>query len=129
MNGVTLMLDDFEQIAREAWDKRSPLEEMYEHWLGEGRWEPARPGATYRIYSNQDIEWRGHFVLAGHPFPCHLCGSTDRWVPEGDEVRQIVRVFVCEHEPVHIVRGGVRRISSVPVRLVASAEETSDYPD
>lgn len=124
------MLEEFERIARESWEQqKTPLEKMYDSWMGEKNWETPPPVTTYRIFSGRDIEWRGHYVLAGEPFPCHLCGSTEDWVPEGNEAGQKPRVFVCEHEPVHIVGGAVRRISSVPARLVASFEEIPAKPE
>ena len=106
----------FEQIASAAWDRsKSPLERMYDCWVGEGQWEPDPPKVTYRIYD----------VTTGLAISCHLCGSTEKWVVEGDEVRQIARVFICEHEPILAVRAGVRQISSVPVRKVGYIEVTS----
>ena len=106
----------FEQIASAAWDRsKSPLERMYDSWVGEGQWEPDPPKVTYRIYD----------VTTGQPISCHLCGSTDEWVAEGDEVRQIVRVFVCEHEPVSLGRGAIRQVSSVPAHKVSHIDETS----
>ena len=108
--------EDFEKIAREAWEsQKTPLEQMYDRWVGEGRWEPKPPAVTFRI----------HDRLTGLPIPCHLCGSTDKWVADGDEVRQIVRVFICEHEPIYAVRAAVRQISTVPIRKVGSIEVTS----
>jgi hypothetical protein len=107
---------EFEQFALAVWERsKSPLERMYDHWVGEGQWEPDPPTVTYRIYEK----------ITGRPIPCHLCGSTDKWVAEGDEVRQIVRVFVCEHEPVSIGRGAIRQVSSVPFPKVGHIEETS----
>ena len=119
------MLDEFDKLARELWEqKKTPLERMYDSWMGPGNWEPKRPKNRYAIYSWDDIVWRGQFVLADHPFPCHLCGATDRWTVEVDDVRHRIRVFVCEHEPVGIGRGAIRQISSVPVRLISRYEET-----
>lgn len=107
---------DFEKIASEAWERqKTPLERMYDRWVGEGQWEPKPPTVTFRIYDR----------VTRRPIPCHLCGSTDKWVVEGDEVRQIARVFICEHEPIQAIRAAVRQISSVPVRKVGRFEETS----
>ena len=107
---------DFDQIAHEAWEQqKTPLERMYDSWVGDGQWEPAPPTVTFRIYDR----------VTGKPFACHLCGSTDKWVAEGDEVRQIARVFICEHEPIMAVRAAVRQISSVPAHKVGLIEETS----
>ena len=107
---------DFERIAHEAWEsQKSPLERMYDCWVGEGQWEPKPPAVTFRIYD----------LVTNEPIPCHLCGSTDKWVVEGDEVRQIARVFICEHEPVSLGRGAIRQVSSVPVHKVGYFEETS----
>jgi len=106
---------EFDQIAFEAWNQaQSPLERMYDHWVGQGAWEPNPPAVTFRI----------HDAATGLPIPCHLCNSTDAWVVEGDEVKQIARVFVCEHEPVWAGRGLIRQISTVPVHRVGSFEET-----
>lgn len=105
---------DFDQIAHEAWEsQKSPLERMYDCWVGEGRWEPDPPAVTYRIHD-----------LSGRPIACHLCGSTDKWVIEGDEVRQVARVFICEHEPITAVRAAIRQVSSVPVYKISRFEET-----
>ena len=110
----------FDTIASNAWEQsKSPLEKMYDTWVGEGYWEPTPPGVTYRIYDR----------LTNQPIPCHLCGSTDDWVVEGDEVRQIARVFVCEHEPISVGRGAIPQVSSVPVRKVGNVEQTSEPPE
>lgn len=107
---------EFDQIAHTAWkESQSPLEQMYDHWVGDRGWEPAPPTVTYRI----------HDQTTGQPISCHLCSSTDDWVIEGDEVNQVARVFVCEHEPVWVGRGMIRQISSVPVDKVGQFEETS----
>lgn len=107
---------DFDSIAYTAWEsQKTPLERMYDTWVGEGQWEPEPPAVTFRI----------HDRATGTPIPCHLCGSTDDWVVEGDEVRQIARVFICEHEPISIGRGAIRQLSSVPVDKVSHFEETS----
>ena len=112
--------EDFEKIAREAWEsQKTPLERMYDRWVGEGRWEPNPPRVTFRIFDR----------VSGQPIPCHLCGCTDKWVVEGDEVRQIARVFICEHEPIIAIRAAVRQISSVPVRQVGQIEETGWPPE
>lgn len=106
---------DFDQIAREAWQQsQSPLEQMYDRWVGEGAWEPNPPAVTYRI----------HDQATDQPIPCHLCNSTDKWVIEGDEVNRIARVFICEHEPVWVGRGMIRQISSISVSRVGRFEET-----
>ena len=106
---------DFEDIARMAWERqKTPLERMYDHWVGEGRWEPSPPRVTFRIFDR----------LTGQARCCHLCGADDKWFVEGDEVRQIARVFVCEHEPVMAGRGAIRQISSVPVQQVSNFEQT-----
>lgn len=108
--------NDFNRIAHQAWEnQKTPLERMYDRWVGEGRWEPTPPPVTYRIYDR----------VSGLPIACHLCDSTEKWVVEGDEVRQIARVFICEHEPIIAVRAAVRQISSVPVHKVGRFEETS----
>lgn len=110
------MLKDFEEVAAAAWDnQKTPLERLYDTWVGEGNWEPGPQQPTYRIYAR----------TTGKPFACHLCGSTDKWVAEGDEIRQVVRVFVCEHEPVCVGRGSIRQVSSVPFHKVGLVEETA----
>lgn len=107
---------EFDQIAAEAWMRgRSPLERMYDQWVGPGEWEPKPPAVTFRI----------HDVATGSPIPCHICDSTDDWVVEGDEVSQIARVFVCEHEPIWVGRGMIRQISTIPVNRVGRFEETN----
>ena len=113
------MLQDFEreieEIAQEAWTRsQSPLEQMYDRWVGDGAWEPEPPAVTFRI----------HDAATNQPIPCHICDSTDHWVVEGDEVKQIARVFVCEHEPVWVGHGMIRQISTVPVHRVGWLEET-----
>ena len=106
--------NDFEKIAYDAWEsQKTPLERMYDRWVGEGQWEPSPPATTFRIYD------RG----TGQAIPCHLCKSTDKWVVEGDEVRRLARVFICEHEPILAVRAAVRQISSVPVHKVGRFEK------
>lgn len=113
------MLSSFERIAHEAWERsKTPLERMYDRWVGEGEWEATPPPpVTFRLYDQ----------VTGQPIPCHLCGSTDQWVAEGDEVRQVARVFVCEHEPVWAGLGMIRQISSVPVQKVGECEETGRF--
>jgi hypothetical protein len=106
---------EFDQIASEAWTRsQSPLERMYDHWVGPGAWEPKPPAITFRI----------HDVVTGSPIPCHICDSTDNWVAEGDEVNLVARVFFCEHEPIWVGRGMIRQISTVPVNRVGRFEET-----
>lgn len=106
---------EFEEIAQEAWTRsQSPLEQMYDRWVGEGAWEPDPPTVTFRI----------HDAATNQLIPCHICDSTDHWVVEGDEVKQIARVFVCEHEPVWAGHGMIRQISTVPVHRVGWLEET-----
>lgn len=114
------LIDEIEQLFIEAWDAgQTPLEHMYNAMVGEGNWEPNRPAATCRIYAGTDTDWIGRVVLAGNPFPCHLCGSTDKWVCETD-AHGVARVFVCEHEPVPCgTMGMIRQVSTVPARLVA----------
>ena len=108
--------DQFDQIATEAWARsQSPLERMYDQWVGQGNWEPDPPAVTFRI----------HDAATGLPIPCHICNSTDDWVVEGDEVNQVARVFVCEHEPVWAGRGMIRQISTIPVAQVSRLEESS----
>ena len=124
------MLEEFDKVANDLWERsKPPLEKMYDNWMGEGNWEPERPQNRYAIYSWEDVQWRGHHVLAGRPFPCHLCGETDRWTIVGDEVKHQIHVFVCEHDPIPVGRGAVRQISSVPARLVARFEETYRFLD
>lgn len=110
-------MSEFDQIAREAWEQaKTPLERMWDTWVGEGNWEPQPPQTTYRI----------HDRLTGAPFACHLCGSTDHWTVEGDEIRQIARVFVCDHG---IESGLIRKVSSVPAHQVGLVEVTSRPPE
>ena len=111
---------DFDSIAYTAWESRkTPLERMYDRWVGEGQWEPDPVNVTFRI----------HDRVTDMPIPCHLCGATDKWVVEGDEVRQLARVFICEHEPISLGRGALRQLSSVPVRKVGHFEETGRPPE
>jgi hypothetical protein len=53
----------------------------------------------------------------GKLISCRLCGHADRWTMESEGV-----VFVCEHEPVSLVRGAVRQLSSTPAAAVAAYE-------
>ena len=63
------MLDDFDKLASELWEqKKTPLEKMYDSWMGPGNWEPPRPQTRYAIYSWDDIVWRGLQVQSGQPF-------------------------------------------------------------
>ena len=90
-------------------------EEMWDQMLP--GWEQPPPPPMYRVYAASDTTWRGLVVMANKPFPCHLCGEVDKWTVENEHV------FVCEHEPVALARGGVRQISSVAARLVGRVEE------
>jgi hypothetical protein len=122
------MLEEWDDFARDLWERsKTPLERMYDRWVGEGNWEPARPRTSYIVYSHSDIVWRDIPVLADQPFPCHLCGAIDRWTIEGDEATRMARVFVCEHEPISLGRAGVRQISTVPVHLVSMVEESYSF--
>ncbi len=110
------MLEPFERAAQEAWERmKTPLDRMYDRWVGEDAWLSHPSPVTFRIYDH----------TTGLPIRCHLCQSTEHWVIEGDEVRRIARVFVCEHEPIPAGRGLIRQISSVPVHAVDHCEETS----
>lgn len=112
-------------ILGNIWEQsKTPLEKMWDCWIGEGAWEPENPQSLYQIFGWEDIRWQGLEVLAGHRFPCHLCGSKTKWKIEGNEVTRAIRVFVCEHEPISIGRGSIRQVSTVPARLVAWFEET-----
>ncbi len=107
---------EFDHIAAEAWARgQSPLERMYDRWVGQGEWESKPPTVTFRI----------HDAATSLPIPCHICDSTDKWVVEGDEVNQIARVFVCEHEPIWAGRGMIRQISTISVNRVGWFEETT----
>jgi hypothetical protein len=54
--------DEFDQIATAAWTRgQSPLERMYDRWVGQGEWEPNPPAVTFRI----------HDIVTGLPVPCH----------------------------------------------------------
>lgn len=100
------------------WEK-SPLERMYDRWKPD--WERGTvPKTTYIIYAANDIVWRGTAYLAGQSFRCRLCGSGDEWTLEGTEKHP---VFVCEHEPIQLTRGGLRQIDSVPARVVGKVDE------
>jgi hypothetical protein len=110
------MTDEFDRIAGEAWEQaKTPLERMYDVWVGEGNWEPAPPQITYRIYDQ-----------AGQPIACHLCGSTDSWVLEGREDAGVTPAFVCDHGT---ESGVIRKVSSVPANRVGRVEETSRPPE
>jgi hypothetical protein len=122
------MLEEFDEYIRKIWEeKKTPLEKMYDKWMGEGNWEPRRPRSQFALYSLEDIIWRGIKVVAGERFPCHLCGATDHWTAEVDDAHHRVRVFVCEHEPIDIGRGAIRQISSVSPGLISRVEETYHF--
>ena len=72
------MIDDFDNYVHKIWEqKKTPLEKMYDKWVGPGNWEPPPQKTRYAVYSWDDIVWRGKFVLAGNPFPCHPVGSLE----------------------------------------------------
>ncbi|HBY94084.1 MAG: hypothetical protein M5U01_30685 [Ardenticatenaceae bacterium] len=111
------MLEDFDAIASEAWQRsKTALDRLYDTMVGEELWEDSPYPTTYTIYGRD-----------GQPIACHLCSSTGQWIIEGDEVRRVARVFVCEHEPVDVGRGAIRQVSTVPVNRVAWCEETYTF--
>lgn len=110
--------EQVDQVASQAWERlKTPLDRMYDHWLGEDQWLSGPPATTFRVYDRR----------TGQPFGCHLCGSTEKWVVEGDEVRRVARVFVCEHEPIAAGVGMIRQISTVPAHAVGYCEITSQF--
>lgn len=115
-----MTLEPFERAAQEAWENlKTPLDRMYDRWVGEGNWEPTSTPTTFRVYEH----------TTDLPVRCHICGSTDNWVIEGDEVRRIARVFVCEHEPIAAGVGMIRQIATIPVRAVRWCQEISHIPE
>lgn len=68
---------------------------------------------TYRLFDS-----------SGRSIICHLCGHNDRWIPQGDVEHHIVRLFVCEHEPLRLGHGLVRQISTVAIHLIQRLEVT-----
>lgn len=115
------MVDDtFEQIAYDAWEAtKTPLEHMYDKWVGVDNWLPEPEPTKFRIYDK----------VTGLPLACHICGATDDWFVEGDEVRQIARVFVHEHEPIYGIGMACRQVSTVPVHKVGRFERTTEVTD
>jgi hypothetical protein len=118
LGGESRIWEQVDQVASEAWQRlKTPLDRMYDQWLGEDAWLAGPSPTTFRVYDRE----------TDAPMPCHLCGSTERWVVEGDEVRRIARVFVCEHEPVWAGVGMIRQISTIPARAVGRCEVTSTF--
>jgi hypothetical protein len=76
-------------------------------------WVTDAAAPTYRL-----------FDAAGQPIKCHICGHDHSWTPEGDSERHVVRMFVCEHEPLRIGHGFVRQVSTVGLQRVARCEAT-----
>lgn len=106
-------MDNFDDIASAAWEEaKTPLEKMYDTWVGDQP-GPDPDQVKFIIYSE----------LTGLPYLCCICGHGDQWTVEGDEVRQIARVFICEHEPIMAAGGkGIRQLNSVPVNKVGRFE-------
>lgn len=105
-------MNDFDQIAINAWEAaKTPLERMYDIWTA-GTWEPDPPKTYYRIWDS-----------AGILVKCHLEGCTDHWQLEGLESQRRATVFVCDHG-MQVCGPGVaiRKVSSVPVGKVSRCE-------
>lgn len=109
------MTDQFDELARQIWQrKKTPLEQQWDKMVGEGNWEPRPEQPTFQIFDRETDEL----------IPCHLCGSTDDWVAEGDEVKQVARVFVCDHGWIWVGRGAMRKVSTVSVSKVGRFKQT-----
>ncbi len=89
----------FEEIAAEAWTRgQSPLERMYDCWVGEGHGKKPTP-VTFRITRR----------ATGQPFRVTSATRRTNWVVRGDRSIRLPRVFVCEHEPVWVGHGMIAR--------------------
>lgn len=70
------------QELNQIWERsKSPLEKWWDGLVSGGNWEEERPAAHFKIYSWNDVIWRGRVVVAGQPFACHLLtgGRLTRW--------------------------------------------------
>lgn len=116
---------DFDHEIEKIWEEtKPPLDRMYDAWVGEG-WDDPECLHTFEVFSKLDVKWRGIEVLAGHPFPCHLCGETELWTPifAYRNKHYYITAFIHEHEPINIGRGSIRQVSSISVGLVGKFTE------
>ena len=96
------------------------------------RWQATEPDRPQDVQAQVAAIWRHGaapttyrlFDSNGRPITCHLCDHDDHWLPEGDTERQVVRMFVCEHEPLRIGQGLVRQVSTVALARVMRCEAT-----
>lgn len=123
---------EIEQIARNRWQATEPppprrnrgsevvwrqvSEILTRHWPEPDTTElSALPASTsYRL-----------FDAVGRPIACHICSRCDRWIIEIDGDQQLIRLFVCEHEPLRIGIGIIRQVSTVSLHRVARCEAVS----
>jgi hypothetical protein len=111
---TTAVVRQAEEIAGRRWAVTAPpARDLQSQLAADHWWATPAPGPIYRL-----------FDAAGQPIRCHLCGRHDHWMPEGDGERQVVRMFVCEHEPLRIGHGLVRQVSTVALGRVARCEGT-----
>jgi hypothetical protein len=107
------LLAEVEAILARRWAETepTPAADVQAQVSAAGWSQEAATPATYRLFDS-----------TGQPIKCHLCGNDDHWSPEGDAERQVVRMFVCEHEPLRIGHGLVRQVSTVALSRVIRCE-------
>jgi hypothetical protein len=106
------LLAEVEAILARRWAETEPAQPPDVQAQVAAGWSQAEPTATaYRLFDSN-----------GQPIRCHLCGRDDHWVPEGDTEHRVVRMFVCEHEPLRIGHGLVRQVSTVALSRVTRCE-------
>lgn len=106
------LLAEVEAILARRWAETEPAPPPDVQPQVTAGWSQVGNGSTtYRLFDSN-----------GQPIRCHLCGRDDHWAPEGDTEHQVVRMFVCEHEPLRIGHGLVRQVSTVALSRVTRCE-------
>jgi hypothetical protein len=131
-----------EQVAEARWlatESRASRRQRAAAWLLaevetliSSRWQATEPDRPQDVQAQVTAAWRPDvapttyrlFDSNGRTIACHLCGHDDHWTPEGDSERHVVRMFVCEHEPLRIGHGLVRQVSTVALARVMRCEAT-----
>lgn len=116
----------FEEFLSELIERdKTPLERMHDTWNGEGCWPSELDIVRCRIYAAKDVTHLSRLTLAGQPFKCRFCGSTDKWVVVSvDDTRKKILAFSCPHEPICAGRGMILKQDTVPARIVRDMEIT-----
>jgi hypothetical protein len=107
------LLAQVETLMSRRWEATEPDRPQDVQALVASGWQQGAAPTTYRLFDSN-----------GRPITCHLCGHDDHWTPEGDADRHVVRMFVCEHEPLRIGHGLVRQVSTVALARVMRCEAT-----